>query len=175
VHKMEHVLKLFNTIMDADLGHFTKVHEDKPKETPYELKIYANSVPTPDKKKIHVTRQQFKIKAQPKDFIFVSNDQEIQGRINTNLSHYKNLFVYKGENYVLELYHSKSKKILMIDSRESIFLKYCKKVTDIHYVSIGKSILLKDLGSATKELTTNIQLTGYSYKYKEENVTADLK
>lgn len=161
-------MDLFNSVMEQSEKGYSKVIEDKNNESGYDLKVIAQTVWSTKTSKIHATKQSFKIKAKPEEFIYVANDQEIQSKTNTNLSLYKNLFAYKTNNFLLEIFHTKSKKIMMIESRESLYVKYCKKITDKHFVSISKSILLGDVCPLNKGTTTNLLLTGFAYKYIEE-------
>jgi len=169
---MEDAMDLFNTVMDQGTKGYSVVTEDKNNETGFDLRVFAQTVGSTKKSKVHATKQSFKVKARPEEFIYVANDQDIQSRINSNLSLYKNLFVYKTEDYLLEIFHTKSKKFMMIDSRESVYVKYCKRITDKHILSIGKSILLGGISTHSKETTTNMMLTGFAYKYIDDEVPA---
>lgn len=117
VEKMETAMDLFNTVMDQGTKGYSVVTEDKSNESGFELRVYAQTVGSSKKSKVHATKQSFRVKARPEEFIYVANDQEIQSKINSNLSMYKNLFVYKTEDFLLEIFHTKSKKFMMIDSR----------------------------------------------------------
>jgi len=170
VSKMEEAMSLFQAILDLGIQGFESFYEDTKNETGVEMKIFGHTVSTSKNNKIHATKQFFKLKCTPEEFIYISNDQEVQNRINTNLMLYRNLFQRKTADYVLELFHSKSKKIMMIDSRESIFLKYCKRLPNGKVASIGKSILLSGLSTESPDLTTNIQLTGFQYTLHSDEV-----
>lgn len=167
---MEAALQLYYAVAEQGLQGLDRIYEDKKNETGHELFIYGQSVNSTKGSKIQVVKQNFTIKCKPEEFIFVSNDPETQNRINQNISMYKILFSKKTENYTLELVQTKSKKVLMIDSRESIFVKYCKKVTDTRIISVAKSILLQDMVIEKKDLLTNIQLTVFDYNYCDDDV-----
>lgn len=168
---MEDALDLYNAVAEQGMEGFERIFEDKKNETGHELFIYGQTASSSKSSKVQVTKQSFKIKCKPEEFIFVSNDPETQNRINQNISFYKVLFSKKSENFVLEIIHSKSKKFLIVDPRESLFIKYCKKVTDKHIVSIAKSVLLKDVSPEKKDLVTNIQLTAFAYSYCDDDVS----
>jgi hypothetical protein len=167
---MEDAFDLYGAIVEQGFEGFERIYEDKKNETGHELFIYGQTVSTKASSKVQVTKQVFKVKCRPEEYFFVSNDVETQKRLNTNLGMLELLYSTKTPDYVLELVHLKSKKILMIDSRESLFIKYCKRVTDKHIVSLSKSIVLSGIANAKKDLVTNIQLTAFAYKYCDEDV-----
>ena len=167
---MEDAFDLYSAVVEQGFEGFERIYEDKKNETGHELFIYGQTVTSKGPSKVQATKQVFKLKCKPEEFFFVSNDVETQKRVNTNLSMIELLFSKKSSDYTLELLHSKSKKILMIDSRESLYIKYCKRITDKHIVSLGKSILLGDVANEKRDLVTNIQLTAFAYKYSDEDV-----
>lgn len=167
---MEDAYDLYKAVNEQGLEGFDKILEDKKNETGHELLIYGQTVNSNKGSKVQVVKQNFKIFCKPEEFIFVSNDPETQNRINQNISLYEVLFSTRTDKYILELVHTKSKKVLMIDSRESLFLKYAKKVSDKRIVSIAKSVVLSDIANEKKDLVTNIQLTAFDYTYNDEDV-----
>lgn len=172
ISKMEDAMDLYSAIGEQGIKGFERIYEDKKNETGHELFIYGQTISTKGSSKVQAIKQMFKLKCKPEEFFFVSNDVETQNRINSNLSLFEVLYSKKTPEYVLELVHSKSKKILMIDSRESLYIKYCKRITEKHIVSLSKSIILADVANLKKDLVTNIQLTAFAYKYCDEDVSS---
>lgn len=167
---MEKAAETFQKLIDVAGQDYENIYEDTSNQTGYNMKVKGKTIISAKGSKVQATRQSFELKVRPELFIYVSNDVDIQTRVNTNLSVYEKLFSHKFEDGSgLGLYLTKSKKIMMIDSRESLYVKYCKKIDENNYLSINKSVLLKGVGEEGS-LKTNMMLTGFQYKYTEGDV-----
>ena len=104
----------------------------------------------------------------------MSNDPETQLRITSTFSAYVKLaeHLFDGD-LLIQFYRSKSKGVQpFLSPRDSIFVKFVKKIREGEYLSLNKTILIKeeelDPLEKKNQILTNINLSGYLYK--EEKV-----
>lgn len=79
-------------------------------------------------------------------FLWVSNDPETQLRITSTFSSYNKLaeHLFEGD-LLIQFYRSKSKGVMSILSpRDSIFVKFVKKIREGEYLSLNKTILINE-------------------------------
>ena len=114
-----------------------------------------------------MTKQHFLIDADPEEFIYVCHEPSIQKELNKRMEIFEKLINYQKDNYKIEVYHTISKKILMFNPKEALYIKYIKKITEDHIISVNKSITLADVGNLDYE-KINFILSGYIYHVIEK-------
>jgi len=118
--------------------------EDERKHS-YDLQFWFKTTETADKNKIHMVRQKAILDISAEEFCEVNHDIDLQVQNNSSITSWKRLAEYKTKEINIEIGQIISPKIIIIDPREVVYLKYCKidreKGT---LVNIKKSIVLKD-------------------------------
>ena len=115
-------------------------------------------------------------------FLYVCHDPKIQLGINKNLAEYSLLAEHVKDNNLIQFYHNKTKKILMIKPRETLFLKVVKKVDSKTYLSLNKSIVLKEPEEGGQKKAkdgeferSNIRLSVYKYNIQSKEGEDEVK
>ena len=130
----------------------------------HELKLWLNCSDTTDHLKVHLIRQKAVQDVTPEEFCEVIHDIEYQKANNSNIKTWERLAEYKTKDMNIEIGRIVTHKIIIINPRETIYVKFCKidreKGT---LINIKKSIVLKEYPVVDNLVRTNMHISAYKY------------
>jgi len=136
----------------------------------YDFKIWSKMLETSDQHKIIMTRQRAELDIHAEEYVEVGYDIDYQKAKNTSFQILERLSSHKSKNVHIEICRVVTPKIVVVEPRETIFLKYCKiNRQDNTITSIKKSIVLKDHPISEEVTRSNLHISGFHYKTEEDS------